>query len=222
MTEKSGGFLRRLFRRANQQSAPAQSEVPTEATVRPTPEPEEPLKKDVAQPALEKTENQKKAEELLRQLREKQGKKGLVMIVDWHTDDVQHLVGEEGFGARQRVNPGYVISTYNTAREAVEVYSAFRKADQEDNTVVIVMGGSLEVVDTLGRRIRGSEVAKQINDLSGSNGWTKPYFVGDSAEKAPNQALQNEAQNNYLGGINLGQLLINQKDIINGIEATFK
>ena len=157
----------------------------------------------------------REAAELISALKEKEGKKALVLVVDDEAKkrrDVAQYFTQEA-PAR---DTGYVLSLKPDGYSAVSLYQAFREqeAPEQPNKVIVLLDGNL---DSSGDYIRGDQVAKKLITMSTENGWEAPYLVGISTYSRANDFLKGFFPEQHIASVN--PLLRDFKVVFDAIDA---
>jgi len=143
----------------------------------------------------------REASELLTALREKQGNKALVLVVD--DMRIKREDAKEELSRSSAANDiSYVLSLKPNGESAVRLYEAFRKQEPQDqrNNVVVMLDGNLK--DKTGIYNFSSQVAEKLMELSTANGWEAPYLIGISNTPNENRRLEQAYQQNYIPSVN--------------------
>lgn len=154
---------------------------------------------------------QKTAEELYMELAEREGTRILFIIVDDHYSS--RAGGQMALRAgtrRSGLDSGVVFSTHARGSDAIRVYQGFRELDEtgRPTPVVMVLDGHLGQ-DTAPELYKtGLQVADKATALSRDFDWPVPYFVGASANTFMNEALQAAHQDQYLGNLDMMDVVI--------------
>jgi hypothetical protein len=130
----------------------------------------------------------REAVELISALREKDGKKALVIVVDDEADKRRKV--EEYFVQKDATrDTGYVLSLKQDGESAIRLYQSFREQDSQEkpNKVVVLLDGILE---SNGPYQRGDQVASKLITMSTEHGWEAPYLVGISTLGMANNVLR--------------------------------
>lgn len=163
---------------------------------------------------------ERNAQQILEQLKQRKGKKGLVMIVDDSLHKVGNLIGADGFQERLQQNPGYMMSLHFTGSDAIKTYSTLRTLEAGNNhSVIMLIDGFLGIRDIVKK---GINVAKITASMSDKNDWPLPYFIGESGDIDPNIKLKETFPDLYLGTIDPLSYLKRQPQIFEAIESKFK
>lgn len=140
-------------------------------------------------------------QEVNRLLDEIKGKdqKALILVLDKEIGKASDIAKD--FNAR-----GYAITSKQNGEIGVAFYQAFKQVDPKGPPVIIVMDGMFAPPDQLLPYNTGVEAAKKIVEISQTNGWEMPYFMGGSSMTEHNRRLQQTYPDRYIAAYRVNDL----------------